>query len=161
MLSHRKVGSVLFPSRRAYCGHTGAEIVGRFYTAVDEAYPQYVEELKGMADGAKISFDDVCLLLLLPSIALFDMTQGVPAVNIRRNRAADRARRAITWQCRYVGYTSCEQKANSTPPHSRCRTARTYWSARAPTTCTATTKTTTATMPSPCSYTQQYTTVLL
>ena len=38
----------------------GAEIVRRFYAVVGETYPLYIEELKGMADGARISFDDVC-----------------------------------------------------------------------------------------------------
>ena len=37
----------------------GGAVYSRFYHSVATAYPQYLDELRGMADGANISFSKV------------------------------------------------------------------------------------------------------
>ena len=39
----------------------GSSIYTRFYHTVATLYPQYLDELRGMADGANISFSKVCI----------------------------------------------------------------------------------------------------
>ena len=45
----------------------GYEIVTNFYNTVNSIFPLYLEELRGIADGAHVNFTDVCELRIWPN----------------------------------------------------------------------------------------------
>ncbi|MCC7513014.1 MAG: hypothetical protein IT296_10235, partial [Anaerolineae bacterium] len=49
----------------------GAQIQARkFIPFAQEKYPQYVDEIQGMAEGAKVSFDDLCVLHAMEAVTM-------------------------------------------------------------------------------------------